>query len=188
MSLSGHKFHAPKGVGILYVKNPKDFEPCNFGGGQEKGMRSGTENVASIVGMGKAAELYNYSPEEYDRMWNLNYAIRSFIKNQIADTYFTLDYATTRVVPNIISVAFKDVYGGDLVELMSEKGVYIGSGSACSSNSGNDVSATIQRSRLPDELKQNVIRISMSNDTTKDEVNRAVRIMKACVEQIRALK
>ena len=188
MSLSGHKFHAPKGVGILYVKNPKNFEPCNFGGGQEKGMRSGTENVASIVGMGKAAELYNYSAESNNHLRVLQDYIKGFIRfSRLPRYYFALSDGTPSV-PNIISLAFEDVYAGDLVELMSANGVCIGAGSACSSNSGHKVSNTIRDSLIPEDLWENVVRISLSTETTMDEVQIAMRVLKKCVEQIKALR
>ena len=187
LSLSGHKFHAPKGVGVLYVKHLNYLCPYNYGGGQERGMRSGTENVASIVGMGKAAELYNYSAENNLRELKLNKYITGFIREQMPDYCFALSEGTPSV-PNIISVAFEDVYAGDLVELMSANGVCIGAGSACSSNSEHKVSNTIRDSLIPEDLWENVVRISLSTETTMDEVQVAMRVLKKCVEQIKALK
>ena len=188
LSLSGHKFHAPKGVGILYVKTPNYLCPYNCGGGQERGMRSGTENVPSIVGMGKAAELYNYSAESDKHLRVLQDYIKGFIRfSRLPRYYFALNDETPSV-PNIISLAFEDVYAGDLVELMSANGVCIGAGSACSSNSGHKVSNTIRDSLIPEDLWENVVRISLSTETTMDEVQVAMRVLKKCVEQIKALR
>ena len=188
MSLSGHKFHAPKGVGVLYVKDPKTINPVTYGGGQERGLRSGTENVASIVGIGKAAELYNYSKDEDARLWDINYMIRNGIKWDIPDTMFTLDYDEVNKSNHIISVAFKGVYGGDLVELMSKHGVYISSGSACSSNNHKGYSKTIANSRLPDDMKDCVVRLSLSKFTTYEEGECAVKELVKCVKQIRVVR
>ena len=180
LTLSGHKFHAPKGVGVLYVRKPDGMCDCNFGGGQERGYRSGTENVASIVAMGKAAELYNYNEDEHEQQQNKKDYIMNYIRNYIPNYQFVLPLETAQV-PNIIAVAFKNVYGGDLVELMSLKGVCVSSGSACSSNSKHSVSYPT----LPTDLQDNVIRISMSVETTSDEVAQAMQILRQCVQQIR---
>ena len=181
LTLSGHKFHAPKGVGILYVRKPTlMIDWCNLGGGQERGYRSGTENVASIVAMGKAAELYNYNEDEHEQQQNKKDYIMNYIRNYIPNYQLVLPSETPQV-PNIIAVAFKNVYGGDLVELMSLKGVCVSSGSACSSNSKHSVSYPT----LSTELQDNVIRISMSVETTADEVAQAMRILRQCVQQIR---
>lgn len=180
LTLSGHKFHAPKGVGILYIRKPESMIGwCNFGGRQERGYRSGTENVASIVAMGKAAELYNYNEDEHEQQQNKKDYIMNYIRNYIPNYQFVLPLETPQV-PNIIAVAFKNVYGGDLVELMSLKGVCVSSGSACSSNSKHSVSYPT----LPTDLQDNVIRISMSVETTADEVAQAMRILRQCVQQI----
>ena len=181
LTLSGHKFHTPKGVGILYIRDPElMIDWCNLGGGQEKGYRSGTENVASIVAMGKAAELYDYSERECMRQWNMKCNMMNYIEENIPDYQFVIPLETKQVA-NILAVAFKDVYGGDLVELMSLKGVCISSGSACSSNSKHNT----YYPTLPTEMQDNVIRISMSVETTNDEVMQAVRTLEQCVKQIR---
>jgi cysteine desulfurase len=191
LSLSGHKFHAPKGIGILYVKdfeNPiSPFYPFNNGGGQEHGWRSGTEDVAAIAAIGKAAELYKYSAKENQRQWEMKNYIIDYFVNNIPHTYFTLN-SSAKSISNLISVAFKDVDGGDLQEMLSDiYNVYVGTGSACSSNH-SEISHTIKDSKLSEDLWHSIIRISMSTETTMDEVKAAVQHIEQCVKQMRAIK
>ena len=188
LTLSGHKFHAPKGIGILYVKDISKIDKWNYGGGQENGYRSGTENVPAIVGIGKACELYNSTGDEVNREWELNDYMITFIENNILDFFFVSQYRFGNIVaPHILAVAFKGVFAGDLVELMSANGVCISAGSACSNNADHTTSNSIQLSDLPVDYYDSVIRISISTETTMDDVKEAMVILKKCVEQIRSI-
>lgn len=115
LSLSGHKFHAPKGTGILYIKEPDKFKPLLYGGKQESSYRAGTENVASIVGMGKAAELYNYSSERDKHCKEIqNKFVEAFSFWQ--DIYFNTDVAHS--ISSTLNVAFKNVESESLMLLL----------------------------------------------------------------------
>lgn len=181
LSLSGHKFHAPKGTGILYIKEPNKFEPMLYGGQQEAHLRAGTENVASIVGMGKAAELYNYSPERDKRCREIqNKFVEAFSFWQ--DVYFNTDVAHS--ISSTLNVAFKNVESESLMLLLDMDGICVSSGSAC--NSGSSAPSHVLKAiGTPEEYIHGSIRLSWDDTFTDEEVNYVIYSIKKYVRAMR---
>ena len=134
LSLSGHKLHGPKGVGVLYVRKGTKFSPFLIGGHQEKGRRGGTENVASIVGLGKAAELAKAHRAELDtRVRALRDKLENGLLEKVSNTMLNGDPENR--LPNTTSIAFEYVEGEAILLMMNELGICASSGSACTSGS-----------------------------------------------------
>ena len=170
LSLSGHKFHAPKGIGLLYVKEPHRFDSPIIGGGQERGLRSGTENVANIVGLGKAMELYNYSPIANERIKMLKDRLINRLKAECPCEFRINRIPDLPTVDNIISVSFKDINGEGLAILLDYDGFCVSQGSACHSGS-SEPSKVLKAIGVPEEYIRGTIRISFSKDNTINEVD-----------------
>lgn len=181
LSLSGHKFSAPKGVGILYIKDPEEFKPFLYGGQQENHLRAGTENAASIVGMGKAAELYNYSSERDKRCREIqNKFVDAFSFWQ--DVYFNTDVAHS--ISSTLNVAFKNVESESLMLLLDMDGICASSGSACNSAS-LEPSHVLKAIGTPEEYIYNSIRLSWDDTLTDDEVDYVIESIKKNVMKVR---
>ena len=183
LSLSGHKFHAPKGIGVLYIKDPVHFKSLLHGGGQQSGLRSGTEAVPLIVGIGVAAEWYNYKLDIERRVKTL----RDELKSHILTEYSAIINEAKRHTNNILSVAFKNVEAENLLYLLNINGLCVSGGSACNSLSGK-VSETINALNLPKSYVNGVIRFSFSHLNTIEEVKSAEQILHAVMAQLNALK
>ena len=182
MSLSGHKFHAPNGVGILYLKEPNKYQPMLYGGGQEKHLRAGTENVAGIVGMGKACELHNYNAETDNYLLFLKANLIAFIQNNIPDVMINSPLETT--VSNILNVSFKGIEGESLMLMLDRAGICVSSGSAC--NSGSlEPSHVLKDMGVPDDYIYGTIRFSFSKYNTLDEIIETEKVLKETVEKLR---
>ena len=169
MSVSGHKIHGPKGVGILYVADKVKLHPLMLGGGQQKGLRSGTENVPGIAGIGLASELiYKDFDEKTDKLYELKrYFIEELIKlpgvyvNGIPQKAFTDEAKIRMTAPHIISASFDLIRAEVLLHALEAKGIYVSSGSACSSNKPS-VSATLQAIGLDRKLLDSTLRFAGS--------------------------
>lgn len=181
LSLSGHKFHSPKGIGILYIKEPDKFAPLLYGGQQEVNHRAGTENVASIIGMGKAAEIYNYSPKRDKRCREIqNKFIEAFSFWQ--DVYFNTDIAHS--VSTILNISFKGVAGETLLLLLDRDGICISAGSACNSRS-MEPSHVLKAIGTPEEYLFNSIRLSWDDTLTEEEIGYTIESIKNNVMKVR---
>lgn len=167
LSLSGHKFHAPKGIGILYIKEPDKFKPMLYGGQQELKRRAGTENVAAIVGMGKATELYNYSPERDKRCREIQ---QKFVDafNTFKDVHFNT--VLSKSISSTLNVAFKGVESESLMLLLDMDGICVSAGSACNSAS-LEPSHVLKAIGTPEDYIYNSIRLSWDDTLTDEEVN-----------------
>ncbi len=169
LSISSHKIHGPKGVGLLYVEEKVKILPINFGGGQQKNIRSGTENVAGIAGMAMAANmLYDKLDEEVIQLYELK---KYFIEglNKIPDTKvngLTNEFSA----PHIISFSVAGVRSEVLLHSLEDKGIYVSAGSACASNHPQ-TSKTLIAIGLDKNLWDSTIRFSMSVFTTKEEID-----------------
>jgi len=175
LSVSGHKIHGPKGSGFLYVREKTKLKPILFGGGQQKGIRSGTENVPAIAGLGAAAaEIYENMQEKTDRMYELrDYFVREVAK--IKDV--TVNGAVGReTAPHIISVSVEGVRSEVMLHSLEEKEIYVSAGSACSSNKPS-VSRTLKAIGLKPELLDATIRFSLCETTTKEELDYALEAL-----------
>nr|WP_314766659.1 cysteine desulfurase family protein [uncultured Lachnoanaerobaculum sp.] len=160
LSASGHKFHGPKGVGFLYIDGNVKINPIIFGGGHQRGMRSGTLNTTGIAGMGVAAK------EAYDEFDNRIEKIKS-LKNFIMDELEKTEGAVLNTgrgdnfAPQIISVSFEDIRAEVLLHALEDRGIYVSSGSACSSNHPG-ISGTLKAVGIREDLLDATIRISLS--------------------------
>lgn len=185
-TFSGHKLHAPKGVGVLYIKDPKRFRSDIVGGGQEHNLRSGTENVASIVAMAEAAMRYKFSYVADGNMCdkrkylldNLNRNLDDFTTNIINPDWH---------VPNIVSISIKDVEGDTLRAMLDSRCICISTGTACHSQS-LEISPILKKFYLPADYEHGTIRISMSRETTYEELDIFIKELVNAVEQLRAIR
>ena len=180
--LSGHKFHAPKGVGILYLKESDKYKPMLYGGGQEKHLRAGTENVAGIVAMGKACELHNYNAETDKYILSLKQHLATFIENNIPDVLNNSPYDTT--VNNILNVSFKGIEGESLMLMLDRSGICVSSGSAC--NSGSlEPSHVLKSMGVPDDYIYGTVRFSFSEYNTIEEIEFVEKVLLDIVTKLR---
>lgn len=183
LSASSHKFGGPKGCGFLYVNNRIDIEPFMHGGSQEKKKRAGTSNVPGIVGMSEAlkdAVLNMHNRMAYEIRLR-DYMVKRIFKEI---PFCRLNGDRFKRLPNNVNFSFKNVEGQSIVVLMSEAGVCVSSGSACSSGDKNP-SHVIQAIGLPDELAYGTVRITLSYENTKEEIDYTVNKLKEIVNKIR---
>lgn len=183
LAVSGHKIHAAKGMGMLYVADGVKLHPTIFGGGQQGGLRSGTQNVPGIAGMALAAQmLYEHFDEDIERL----YAMREQFVRGISDIdNIKINGKTGReIAPHIISVTVPGVRAEVLLHALEEKGVYVSSGSACSTNRPH-LSATLQAIGVPKENLDSTIRISLSVMNTPEDIDTAVAAMKEIIPFLR---
>ncbi len=172
MSVSGHKLHGPKGVGFLYMSDRVRLRPVIFGGGQQKGLRSGTENVPGIAGMGEAIRItYEHIDEDVDRLRELKEYAVGRLKQM--DDIIINGYNNGVSAPHIISISIKDVRAEVMLHALEARGVYVSSGSACASNKPA-ISATLKAIGLDKSLLDSTIRLSMSVYTTREEMEYAL--------------
>ena len=172
LSMSSHKFYGPKGIGALYVRNGLDFTSLIHGGGQEKGKRAGTENVANIVGMGKAIELANENLEKYNqKLEQLSQTFLNEIKKEIPNAKLN-GHPLDRLKGNV-SISFKNIDAESLILLLSEKGFCISAASACSSNTRN-ISHVLKAIGLSDDESKGTIRITFGEENTIKDVKQLV--------------
>ena len=187
LSISGHKFHAPKGVGALYLREGMRFEPMLRGGGQEAERRSGTENVPYIVGMGKAAELMRRSLEKdgHGEMVKLRDEFEARLVNEVSGV--TLNGSREHRSGNIIHASFEGCEAAGLLILLDEAGVQCSAGSACMT--GKQQPSHVQKAMgISDAQAKSSLRISLSIFTTAEEVAQAVEAVKKAVEKLRAVQ
>lgn len=173
LSISGHKIHAPKGIGALYIRSGVKIRPLLFGGGQQNGLRSGTHNVSGIAGLGKAAEMAYRSMEEDTKRL---YALREhFIAGISRLEGVHINGAPKEAgAPHIVSVSFEGIDRAEvLLHALEERGIYVSSGSACASNKPG-ISATLQGIGLDKKLLTATLRFSFSVYTTQEELDTAL--------------
>jgi len=186
LSISGHKFHGPKGSGILYIRDKVKIKPLILGGGQQKGMRSGTENVPAIAGLGVAAKLvYENLDEKIDHLYDIKEKLVEAIKI-IPGT--TINGKTDRdFAPHILSVSFEGIRSEVLLHALEDKGVYVSSGSACASNKPG-LSSTLVAIGVDKALLDSTIRFSFCLDTTLEEIDYCILILNELLPMLRKFK
>lgn len=183
--LSGHKLHAPKGIGALYVRKGVRFRPLLVGGHQEKGRRGGTENVAGIVALGKAAELaMEHWDEENTRVKELRDRLETQLLTTIPDCQLNGHQAMR--LPNTTNIGFKYIEGEAILLSLDRYGICASSGSACTSGS-LEPSHVLRAMGLPYTLLHGSIRFSLSRYTTSAEIDRVLEVMPPIVERLRAM-
>lgn len=183
MSVSGHKIHGPKGIGFLYIKEGTKILPYIMGGGQQGGMRSGTENVPAIAGMAQAVKnIYENLEEDRQRMYEL--------RDQVIDGVSSIEgvqingMPERQGAPHIISISVKNVRAEVLLHSLEEKNIYVSSGSACASNK-NTVSDTLRAIGLDKEYLDSTIRVSLSVFNTKEDIEAFVSALKDIIPELR---
>ena len=184
LSVSSHKIHGPKGVGVLFIKDKTKIRPIAFGGGQQKGMRSGTENVPGIAGMALAAKLLY---DNFDNDINKMYELKEFFVNEInqIEGTFVHGFSDRNSAPHVISVGFSGLAKSEvLLHALEEKGIYVSSGSACASNHPA-ISKTLKGINTKRELLTATLRFSLSVYTTKEELEYALDNLKALLPVLR---
>ena len=186
LSLSGHKFHAPKGIGVLYIRKGTKFAPFMIGGHQEKGRRGGTENVSSIIAIGKAAELAKEHLREngYERVGELRDKLETALLAQVGNSMVNGDRQDRLL--NTTSIAFEYVEGEAILLMMNEYGICASSGSACTSGS-LEPSHVLRAMGVPFTAAHGSIRFSLSRYTTEDEINVVIDKMPPIIERLREL-
>ena len=186
LSVSGHKFHGPKGSGFLYVREGVKMNPLIYGGGQQKGMRSGTENVPAIAGLGQAAvDAYLNIDEKMEKLYQMKDIFIDKILS-LPDVYVN-SHKGKEGAPHIISVSFPGVRSEVMLHSLEEKGVYVSSGSACSSNKAS-VSATLKAIGLNKDRLDSTVRFSMCDNTTEEEMKYAFDVIKEILPKRRILR
>ena len=178
LSASAHKFNGPKGVGFLYINKNCNINPFVLGGGQEKGMRSGTENVAGIYAMAKALEdnVKNMS-EIHDRILKLESLLLSELRNE--NIGFEINGDTEHRATGILNLAIKGMDGEGLLNMLDMHGICISIGSACNSKS-QDRSHVLKAMGLSDDRIDSSVRISIGRYNTEDDVTELVKCIKRC--------
>jgi cysteine desulfurase len=185
LSLSGHKLHAPKGIGVLYVRRNTRFRPLLRGGHQERGRRAGTENSASIVGLGVACELaQQYMEEENTTVKRLRDRLERGILAKVKNAFVNGD--TLYRLPNTASIAFEYVEGEGILLLLNKQGIAASSGSACTSGS-LEPSHVMRAMGIPYTAAHGTIRFSLSRYNTEEEVDRVIAAVPPIIAQLRKL-
>jgi len=183
--LSGHKLHAPKGIGVLYVRKGVRFRPLLIGGHQERGRRGGTSNVPAIIGLGKAAELaIQHVTEEVTQVKELRDRLEQGLLSRISDCQ--LNGHPSMRLPNTTNIGFKYIEGEAILLSLDRFGICASSGSACTSGS-LEPSHVLRAMGLPYTLLHGSIRFSLSRYTTSAEIDRVLEVMPPIVERLRTI-
>ncbi|HEY5718202.1 MAG TPA: cysteine desulfurase NifS [Motiliproteus sp.] len=183
LSLSGHKLHGPKGIGVLYLRRGTRFRPLLRGGHQERGRRAGTENSAAIVGLGKAAELaLAHLTEENTRVKALRDRLEEGVLAAIPHAFVTGD--PDNRLPNTANIAFEYVEGEAILMLLNRAGIAASSGSACTSGS-LEPSHVMRAMDIPYTAAHGSIRFSLSRDNSKADIERVIEVMPGIIAKLR---
>ena len=188
MSVSGHKIHGPKGSGVLYVNEKVKIQPIVFGGGQQKNLRSGTENVPGYAGLAKAAEmLYSNLDADTERLYELKKYFADGIR-KLEDVHVNVpqpesaDHAT--MAPHVLNVSIGGVRSEVVLHALEDRGIYISAGSACASNK-SQTSETLRAIGLQKEYWDSTLRFSFSVHTTKEELDYTLQTMYDMIPMLR---
>ncbi|HRX44233.1 MAG TPA: cysteine desulfurase NifS [Candidatus Dojkabacteria bacterium] len=183
LSLSAHKFHGPKGVGVLYIRKGVKISNMIHGGGQEKNMRAGTENVAGIVGLGKAIELATIDIEKKSKyLITLRERLIKGIMESIPDTILNGDPINR--LPGNVNVCFKYIEGESILLMLEIKGICASSGSACTSGSLNP-SHVLLAIGLPHEIAHGSLRLTLSEENTQEEIEYVLETLPPIIQNLR---
>lgn len=192
LSVSGHKIHGPKGVGFLYINEKIKIQPILFGGGQQKGMRSGTENVAGVAGLAKAVEqIYTNLEGERSAMYGLKTRLINGVR-KLSDIRVNgvpgWDDGVPEIgqsAPHVVSISFRGIRSEVLLHALEERGIYVSAGSACASNKAPKPSDTLRAIGLERDLLDSTLRFSLSVFTTQEEIDYTVQTLYDIVPALR---
>lgn len=183
LSVSGHKIHGPKGTGFLYIDEKVRIRPILFGGGQQKGMRSGTENVPGCTGLAAAVrEIYTDYEERVEHLFRLREKMIAGLEEIEDATIY--GYKDRKNAPHIVSAGFEGVKSEVLLHALEDKGIYVSSGSACSSNHPG-VSGTLKGIGVKKELLDSTLRFSFGVFNTEEEVDYCIQVLKELLPILR---
>lgn len=182
-SISGHKVHGPKGIGALYVKENLNIEPSIFGGGQEKGLRSGTENTPGIFGFAKAIEV---ASENFEEEYNKKHKLRNLLIRELeCISDYIINTPLLDSVDSILNVSFLKTRGEVLLHYLEGEDIFISTTSACSSN--HKVKSNLEKLNKPLDVCEGSIRICTSYEITEEDIKVFVQKLKHAVEDIRKI-
>jgi len=185
LSLSGHKFHAPKGIGALYIKDGIDLPSFLVGGGQEARRRAGTEAVHQIVGLGRAAELVN-DMAAMQRVKELRDRLETEILNRIPNSRINGSKDSAKRLPNTANISFPNVNGEMILAKLNDAGIFVSTGSAC--NSDSHVSSPVLRAmNVPYTDAMGSIRFSLGRFNTENDVEKVLDILPTIIGELRAM-
>lgn len=185
LSLSGHKLHAPKGIGVLYIRKGTRFSPLLIGGHQEHGRRAGTENVPYIVGIGKACELAQFHiEEERARIRNLRDRLEKELLKRIPKARVNGDRENR--LPNTLNISFESVEGESILLLLSKEGIGASSGSACTSGS-LEPSHVLRAMGVPFNAIHGSVRFSLSRYNTEEDISYVIEKLPPIINRLREL-
>lgn len=183
VSVSGHKIHGPKGTGFLYIDEKVKIKPIIYGGGQQNGYRSGTENIPGVAGLGKASELiYKDLVEDTNRLYEL--------KKRLVDGLLKIDRVKINGpqdetgAPHIVSASIAGIRSEVMLHSLEDKGIYVSAGSACASHK-HTVSDTLNAMKLSTDLMDSTIRFSLSVFTTQEEIDYTLKCIYELVPMLR---
>lgn len=184
LSLSAHKFYGPKGIGALYLREGTEIDNYMHGGGQERKKRAGTENVAGIVGLGKAIELATAKLEEHDRkMRKMRDRLRAGL---LEIPGCRLNGHPEKRLPDNLNLSFEYIEGESLLLMLDEMGVCCSTGSACSSGS-LDPSHVLRAIGLPPEIAQGTLRLTLGDENSEEDIDYVLEVLPEIVEKLRAI-
>lgn len=185
LSASGHKINGPKGIGIMYIRNGVKIGPFIHGGAQERSKRAGTHNTPGIVGFGKATEL---AKEKLEERRKYEEQLRDYLIGRVLTEipYTKLNGDRAKRLPNNANFSFRFIEGESLLMLLDQKGICGSSGSACTSGS-LDPSHVLLAIGLPHEIAHGSLRLTLSDETTKEEIDTTVDALKVIVERLRSM-
>lgn len=185
-SFSGHKIYGPKGIGGLYVNKSLNLNPIIFGGNQERGFRSGTENVPGIVGLGKAVEIMeNNFKKEQNHVNEIKSYFINRLKKEIDYIHFNSPMED-KASPYILNVSFEYVRGEVLLHYLEDKGIFVSTSSACSSK-GTERSHVLSALGISHRQIEGAIRFCFSHENTKEDMDYTIKILKKSIEEIRQI-
>lgn len=194
VSVSGHKIHAPKGIGALYIKDGLNLKSLIDGGSQEFGMRAGTENTIGIIAFGEACKIINESDltgylEKTKDLYNY---LEDRVTNEIEETRINGAAVITNGVytnsPYVINLSFKGVKAETLLHFLAGRNIYVSTSSACSSKDSKQNSRILKEMNVPKDFIDGSIRVSFSRETTKDEIAEFIKILKEGLEMLRMFR
>lgn len=183
LSVSGHKIHGPKGVGFLYVDGKVKIKPILFGGGQQNGIRSGTENVPGVAGLAKAVEMtYANLDQEVEKLYQIKKVFVEGLKK--IDDVIINGHADETGAPHVVSVSVRGVRSEVLLHALEDKNIYVSAGSACSAHKPQP-SATLKAMGIEQDLLGSTVRFSFSIFTTMEEINYTLQTMYDIIPMLR---
>ena len=171
-AISGHKFHAPKGIGALYIRRGVELPPFIIGGGQERGRRSGTEAVPNIVALGRAARLAHDSPVA-DHVRSLRNRLEDGVLANFPCARINGTSDRSRRLPNTANVSFLGYHGDEILRRLDSEGICVSTGSACNAES-SEVSAVLRAMKIPYEIARGSIRFSVGRYNTEAEIDQTL--------------